>query len=148
MPSPCPAHWGAWAMKLRRLVAIPGTALLVGATLATANLAAAPAAAGAGQHAAINCEYSGMCAEVANSADVFGSEYVGHDEPSVVFYSNVAGSGNHMAYSLQLPRDPSPAHPNTPGKSYQFELTRAMLLPIAPRYMPVSPEQVTASTPQ
>ena len=27
---------GAWAMKLRRLVAIPGTMLLVGATMAAA----------------------------------------------------------------------------------------------------------------
>ncbi len=134
-------------MKLRRLVAIPGTALLVGATLATANLAAAPAAAGAGQHAAINCEYSGMCAEVANSADVFGSEYVGHDEPSGVFYSNVAGSGNHMAYSLQLPRDPSPAHPNTPGKSYQFELNGAMWLGMALCDTQSYPEQVSTCTP-
>ena len=99
-------------MKLRRLVAIPGTVLLVGATLAAANLGAvAPAAASTGQHAAINCEYSALCAEVANSSDVFGSEYVGHDEPSAVFYSNVPGSGNHMTYSLRLPRDPSPGQP-------------------------------------
>ena len=86
-------------MRLRRLVAIPGTLLLIGAAMAAANVATvAPAVASAYPHAAINCEYSAVCAEVANSSDVFGSEYVGHDEPSAVFYSNVPGSGNHMTY--------------------------------------------------
>ncbi|HEY4852290.1 MAG TPA: hypothetical protein VII22_15985, partial [Streptosporangiaceae bacterium] len=102
-------------MKLVRLVAIPGTLLVLGATLAAANPATAARttrAASASQHMAINCQYSGMCAEVANPAEVFGPEYVGHDEPSAVFYSNVPGSGNHMTYSLRLPRDPSPANPN------------------------------------
>jgi hypothetical protein len=136
-------------MNLRRLVAVPGTALLVAATLATANLAAAApaAAASAGQHAGINCEYSGICAEVANPAEVFGSEYVGHDEPSAVFYSNVPGSGNHMAYSLRLPRDPSPAKPNTPGKSYQFELNGAIWLGMALCDTQSYPEQVSTCTP-
>ena len=94
-------------MKLRRLVAIPGTVLLVGATMATANLGAiAPATASTGQHAAIDCEYSALCAEVANPAEVFGPEYVGHDEPSNVFYSDVPGAGSNMTYLVRLPRDP------------------------------------------
>src|SRR6266581_9381040 len=137
-------------MKLIRLVAIPACFLVVGATLAAANVphtVHAARAANASQHATINCEYSSLCAEVANSADVFGSEYVGHDEPSGVFYSNVAGSGNHMAYSLQLPRDPSPAHPNTPGKSYQFELNGAMWLGMALCDTQSYPEQVSTCTP-
>jgi hypothetical protein len=122
-------------MTLRRLVAIPATVLLAGATLAAANVAAvAPAAASAGQHAAINCEYSAMCAEVANSSDVFGSEYVGHDEPSAVFYSNVPGAGNHMTYSLRLPRDPPPNNPNKAGRSYQFELNGAIWFGMALYY--------------
>jgi len=78
-------------MKVIRLVAIPATLLAAGALLAAASPAKAghvAHAAAASQHAAIDCEYSGMCAEVANPADVFGSEYVGHDEPSAVFYSN------------------------------------------------------------
>jgi hypothetical protein len=53
----------------------------------------APAVASTAQHAAVDCEYSALCAEVANPADVFGSEYVGHDEPSNVFYSDVPGRG-------------------------------------------------------
>jgi hypothetical protein len=134
-------------MRLRRLAAIPGTVLLVGATLASANLATvAPAAAATDQHAAINCEY-GACAEVANSSEVFGSEYVGHDEPSAVFYSNVPGSGNHMTYSLRLPRDPSPANPSTPGKSYEFELNGAIWFGMALCATQSYPEQLSTCTP-
>src|SRR5215470_14371265 len=111
-------------MRLLRTVSISGILLMAGAMLTgvtTSTAAGAVNAAAASPHSAINCEYSSLCAEVANPADVFGSEYVGHDEPSAVFYSNVPGSGNHPTYSIQLPHDPSPAHPNTPGKSYQFE---------------------------
>jgi hypothetical protein len=135
-------------MRLRRLVAIPGTLLLAGAALAAAGATAvAPAAASANQHVAINCAYSGMCAEVANSSEVFGSEYVGHDEPSAVFYSNVPGSGNHMTYSLRLPRDPSPNNPNTPGKSYQFELNGTIWFGMALCATQSYPEQLSSCTP-
>ena len=84
-------------MKLVRLVAIPGN--LVNSRRDPGGRPNAPRAAhaaAASQHAAINCEYSSLCAEVGSPADVFGSEYVGHDEPSAVFYSNMPGAGNHM----------------------------------------------------
>jgi hypothetical protein len=135
-------------MRLRRLVAIPGTLLLIGTTMAAANVASvAPAAAAAYQHAAINCEYSAVCAEVANSSDVFGSEYVGHDEPSAVFYSDVPGSGNHMTYSLRLPHDPSPNNPNKAGRSYQFELNGAIWFGMALCATQSYPEQLSTCTP-
>jgi hypothetical protein len=137
-------------MKLMRLVAIPATLVVAGATLAAANAphaARATHAAGTSQHAAIDCEYSSVCAEVANPAEVFGSEYVGHDEPSAVFYSNVPGSGNHMTYSLRLPHDPSPVNPNTPGKSYEFELDGAIWLGMALCATQSYPEQVSTCTP-
>ena len=135
-------------MKLKRLVAVPGTVLLIGTAMAGANVAAvAPAAASADQHAAINCEYSAVCAEVANSADVFGSEYVGHDEPSAVFYSNVAGAGNHMTYSMRLPNDPPPNNPNKAGRSYQFELNGAIWFGMALCATQSYPEQVSTCTP-
>ena len=92
--------------------------------MAAARAPAVPVAA-ASPHMALNCEYSSLCAEVANSSDVFGSQYVGHDEPSNIFYSNKPGSGNHMQYTLRLPRDPSPSNANSPHKSYQFELNGA-----------------------
>jgi hypothetical protein len=136
-------------MRLRRLVAFPGTLLLIGATMAAANVAAVtPAAASTNQHAAINCEYSALCAEVANPSDVFGSEeYVGHDEPSAVFYSNVPGSGNHMTYSLRLPRDPSPNNPTAPGRSYQFELNGSIWFGMALCATQSYPLQVSTCTP-
>jgi len=137
-------------VKLIRLVSIPAILLVAGATLAAANptrVARAAPAASASQHAAINCQYSGMCAEVASPADVFGAEYVGHDEPSAVFYSNVPGSGNHMTYSLRLPHDPSPANPNKPGKSYEFQLNGAIWLGMALCDTQSYPEQVSTCTP-
>jgi hypothetical protein len=63
------------------------------------------------------------CTEVWDSEKVFGEgKYIGHDEPSNLFYSDVPGSGNRMRYQLTLPRDPSPSAPLTPGKSFNFEL--------------------------
>jgi hypothetical protein len=119
-------------MRFLRLMAIPGSLLLAGASLAAASASpAAPGprvvhAANLSQHMAIDCEYSATCAEVANPSEVFGSKYVGHDEPSNIFYSNVPGSGNRMSYSMRLPRDPSPDNPNTPGKSYEFQLNSSI----------------------
>lgn len=133
-------------MKLVRLVAIPGALLVVGATLAASPAASAARAASASQHAALNCEYA-LCAEVANPADVFGPDYVGHDEPSAAFYSNVPGSGNHMTYSLRLPHDPSAANPNTPGKSYQFQLNGSFWFGMALCDTQSYPEQVSKCTP-
>jgi hypothetical protein len=129
-------------MRRTWLVAISGSLVLA---------AFAPVAAGsayaAGAHAAINCEYSSLCAEVADSASVFGPEYVGHDEPSLVFYSNVAGAGNNTTYTFRLPRDPSAANPNASGKSYAFELNGAIWLGMALCATQSYPEQVSTCTP-
>ncbi len=79
----------------------------------------------ASRHAHINCaNASAMCAEVSDSDNVFG-HYVGHDEPSLLFNSNVPGSGNHMSYNVVLPKDPSASDPNKVKKSYSFELSGA-----------------------
>jgi hypothetical protein len=134
-------------MKLVRLVAIPGSLLIAGATLAAVSVAGAAPAAGASKHAAINCGYSASCAEVANPSEVFGSEYVGHDEPAAAFYSNIPGSGNHMTYSVRLPHDPSPANPSTPGKSFQFELNGALWFGMALCATQSYPEQISTCTP-
>ena len=55
---------------------------------------------------------------------VFGEEqYVGHDEPSLLFYSNVPGAGNSMVYRLRLPKDP-PQKPKQDGTggTFNFQL--------------------------
>jgi hypothetical protein len=64
-----------------------------------------------------------MCAEVGDYQNTF-HYYVGHDEPSVLYYSNVPGSGNQMRYNLTLPREPSPKVVN--GRSWSFQLTPAI----------------------
>lgn len=78
-------------------------------------------------HMHIDCSTRGtLCKDVANSDQVFG-HYVGHDEPSTLFYSNKAGSGNRMRYELTLPKDPTPG-PNgvpLPGQSFNFQLNGA-----------------------
>jgi hypothetical protein len=100
-----------------------------------------------GKHHAIDCaEAAAMCTEVAGSDHVFG-HYVGHDEPSVLFYSNKPGSGNHMRYTLTLPKDPSASRPNQPGKSYAFELSGAEWLGMAICDSQSYPEQVTTCPP-
>ena len=78
------------------LLAVSGTLAAAGASTGALASPAAPAAmavhsvhaAAASQHMSLNCEYSSVCAEVADPTSVFGDEYVGHDEPSLLFYSD------------------------------------------------------------
>jgi hypothetical protein len=123
-------------------------AVLLGLVAPSVAAAGAKAqASAAGQHMHINCAHaSGMCAEVASSDDVFGY-YVGHDEPSMLFDSNVDGSGNHMRYNLTLPTDPSASHPTRVGKSYNFELSGASWLGMAICDTQSYPEQVRTCPP-
>ena len=75
-------------------------------------------------HPHYDCAKGGsLCTEVYDSEAVFGEgKYVGHDEPSTLFYSNVPGSGNRMRYELTLPKDPSPSNPLQRGKAFTFQL--------------------------
>jgi hypothetical protein len=98
-------------------------------------------------HIAINCASSAaMCTEVGHSDDVFG-HYVGHDEPSVLFYSNKPGSGNRMTYYVTLPKEPPADNPLEPGKSYQFELSGADWFGMAICDTQSYPEQVSKCPP-
>jgi hypothetical protein len=54
-----------------------------------------------------------LCTEKQNNVDYAGN-YVGHDEPSLLFYSNKKGSGNNNLYFITLPKDP-PTFPNQAG---------------------------------
>ena len=52
------------------------------------------------------CEaHSGTCLDT-RSHKSYDGEYVGHDEPSLLFYSNQAGSGSSNSWNLQIPREP------------------------------------------
>jgi len=61
-----------------------------------------------------------LCTEVANPKEAFGNYYVGHDEPSALFYSNTPGSGNRMKYNITIPTEPAGAYSSSKG--YDFEL--------------------------
>jgi hypothetical protein len=65
---------------------------------------------------------SPVCAE-ANDAVGYEGAYTGHDEPSLLFYSNVPGSGNSALYQVTLPEDPRVA-PNQSGTAgtWNFQL--------------------------
>lgn len=101
----------------------------------------------ASQHHILNCASNAQfCTEVYDSESVFGEDvYVGHDEPSVLFYSNRPGSGNHMRYELTLPKDPPPNPIN--GRTYNFELHPAFWFGMAMCDTQSFPEQVSTCTP-
>ena len=63
-------------------------------------------------------EGSPLCAEVNDSVGYRG-EYTGHDEPSLLFYSNTAGSGTNSNYKLVVPTDP-PVLPRQDGSGGTF----------------------------
>ena len=70
-----------------------------------------------------DCSRDGsMCTETANPIGYEGA-YTGHDEPSLLFYSNTAGSGNHMTWRVRLPAEP-PTPPNqlATGGTFNFQL--------------------------
>ncbi len=75
-------------------------------------------------HAFLNCMRIRLCTDVAESDEAFGT-YVGHDEPSNLFYSNIPGSGNRMQWHLRLPTDPptkSGGVPKSSKQSFNFQL--------------------------
>ena len=64
-----------------------------------------------------------LCTEVQDYYHAFGGKYVGHDEPSVLYYSNVPGAGNSNSWQVTLPKDPPPSVKS--GRSWSFQLTPA-----------------------
>jgi len=65
--------------------------------------------------------HASLCADTYTSPD---GEYVGHDEPSVLYKSGVPGSGNDMTYFLTLPKDPKqqPNASGAGGSTWNFQL--------------------------
>ena len=75
--------------------------------------------AGEEERARFNCQDGDpLCAEVAQSIGYEGG-YTGHDEPSLLFYSDVPGSGNNSNYRLVLPAEP-PTLPKQDGSGGTF----------------------------
>jgi hypothetical protein len=75
-------------------------------------------------HRTINCQNDPRCLEVHDWQAAGFEYYVGHDEPSMLFYSNRPGSGNSSTYNLTLPTEPA-AQPDPAGKTsttWDFQL--------------------------
>jgi hypothetical protein len=118
-------RWRRW----RVTIAASATALLAGiipaVTMTTADAASSAAnpmdwglCSGYNAHGA-------DCTDVSNAypPSGWGGAYVGHDEPSLLFYSDHPGSGNNNTYVVRLPAEPrTPPKQNGTGGTPNFEL--------------------------
>ena len=86
-----------------------------------------------------------LCTEVGNPKEVFGNYYVGHDEPSALFYSNTPGSGGNMRYTITIPTEPTGAY--SQSKGYDFELRPAFWFGMALCDTQSYPETMKTCTP-
>src|SRR4029079_9060408 len=120
---PSPAATPLWRRRMRRMLGILAAALvLVGVNL-TSNVGSAISAKPPASHAQnvgkLMCsEGSPLSAETADSIG-YGGQYTGHDEPSLLFYSDQPGAGNNLQYRLVVPRDP-PVLPKQNGEAGTF----------------------------
>ena len=111
---------------MRRIVAIAAAAVLIGAFASTGAVGSPgkPVADALGRAGANTAPFSHWCNtngitcaepyqnwkdfpwfnQVQKTVNI--GEYIGHDEPSVLFYSGNAGSGNDNTYRLTLPKEP------------------------------------------
>jgi hypothetical protein len=88
---------------------------------------------------------SGLCTDVYTSP---GYEYVGHDEPSVLFKSPVPGAGNDLTYTVTLPRDPQIQPTNSgPGATWNFQLRSTFWLGMTMCDTESAPEFTKTCTP-
>lgn len=65
-----------------------------------------------------------LCTDVSEPInDIAGGPYVGHDEPSLLFYDHRKGSGNDVTYNIRLPKDPPtmPTQDSANGVYWAFE---------------------------
>jgi hypothetical protein len=134
-------------LSLVAITVVIGGYLVIGAM--RGNVTASHSAGSSTSPMHIDCA-KGLCTEVYNPEAVFGPEhYVGHDEPSNLFYSNKPGSGNNVQWHLTLPKDPKPG-PNgvpKPGQIFNFQLHGAFWFGMAMCDTQSYPEQLSTCTP-
>jgi hypothetical protein len=100
------------------LVASAATTATASAPNQRAALAGRSASLGDQERRLLCDEGDPLCAETADAVGYEG-RYTGHDEPSLLFYSNTPGSGNNTSYRLTVPRDP-PILPRQDGSGGTF----------------------------
>jgi len=110
----------AGALAVVTASALPTAASATPGTAGAGRAAAAGSSAG-GYHEPLCESHSSLCADTYDSP---GDEYVGHDEPSVLFKSGVRGSGNDITYTVTLPRNPKtqPNNSGAGGTTWDFQL--------------------------
>jgi hypothetical protein len=99
------------------------TLLMAAAVLGVFVPGAVGSASSGGQHIALRCDENGsLCTEPLDPYTYDGT-YIGHDEPSLLFYSNTPGAGNNQLYHLQVPLDSTelPTQNGT-GGTWNFQL--------------------------
>jgi hypothetical protein len=104
------------------VLAIVSLVSVVAAMVGVAKSHAATSSVSTGQPLCV--QRPQMCTEVVDPVSYNGYVYPsGHDEPSVLFYSSVPGSGNSNRYQLTLPTDPvaAPLQSGT-GSTWNFQL--------------------------
>jgi hypothetical protein len=112
-----------------------GTAVWRLVAMGLCMLALPTAWAATGDHRALCDDNAPLCTEISdlyNGVSNYEGRYVGHDEPSVLFYSNIPGSGNSNVYRLRLPKDPPrlPTQDGT-GGTFNFQLHPAFWVGMA-----------------
>ena len=108
-------------LALPAVLAMAAYALPVGAA-AAANSPAAATRGKADFHGYQEPLCTSRASLCADAYDNPAGEYVGHDEPSVEFKSNVPGSGNDITYTMTLPTEPAKPSPPRAGPRRDVEL--------------------------
>ena len=102
-----------WRPRLRNVViGVATTSTVLGLALATVVTSGGARANSPVAHPFCGTR-AALCSEPLEPWGHNG-QYIGHDEPSVLYYSDTAGAGNTNLYRLRLPTDP-PIPPNQAG---------------------------------
>ncbi len=99
-------------MKAKNIITFLFTPVFVISLLGFAPAATQAAWASTGQGRTFCDDNAPLCTEPMNPTNYEGN-YIGHDEPSLLFYSNKPGSGNSSLYRLTLPRTRRPCPSRT-----------------------------------
>src|SRR6266566_9059328 len=101
--------------RMRKALAILGGIML----LATVGAPASASSPSGQRPEKLLCnEGSPICAEAVDALGYEGA-YTGHDEPSLLFYSDTPGAGNNQQYRMVVPQDP-PILPTQDGTGGTF----------------------------
>src|SRR5690349_11558309 len=111
---------------MRRLLATVTTAAALGAVWAGVSASAALADDSPGPF----CLEKAICVEPSETAYTYEGHPVGHDEPSLLFYSNKKGAATNQTYHLRLPTTPAenPIQDSLDGPIWQFQRSVAIWL--------------------